>query len=144
MLYNLANEFEYQKALKKFESLLKKKSIIELSEKKQRSPKSNKYMHVCFGLVAIEYGHTIEEVKQLLFKATLFPDYYLKGVKEVFGKKKHIVLSTRDVDQEVLTQQITKFRNYAAMELNVYIPSPEEHKLINLAYLEIEKQKQYL
>lgn len=144
MLYNLANEFDKNKVLAKLESLIKKGAIIELTEKTKRSSNLNKYMHVCFGLVAIDKGYTMKDVKQDLFKCILFPDYYVQGTKEVFGRTKEIVLSTADTPQEILTDQLTKFRNYAAMELQVYIPSPEEHRLIELATIEIEKQKQYL
>lgn len=144
MFYNLANEFEKNKALTKLESLIKKGAIIELTEKKERSLNLNAYMHVCFGIVGLELGYNIDDVKTMLFKLTLFNEYYDKGVKEVFGKKKRVVLSTKETPHDVLCEQVDLFRNYCIGELGIYIPSPEEHKALKQAEVLINNNKNYL
>lgn len=43
-----------------------------------------------------------------------------------------------------MTLAIERFRNWAAQEAEIYIPSPEEHRLVQMMEIEASRAKQYL
>lgn len=143
MFYNLKNDLDKKKAIVKFDSLLKNGSVIELTEKKSRSLNLNSYMHVCFGIVAIEYGLTIEDVKQHLFKGVVNKNYYYLGLDIVFGQNVVKYKSTAQTTNAELSGHLDKFRNYCAAELGLYIPEPHEREIILQAQKEINNYNTY-
>ena len=128
MLYDLQKNTDIEKAKVKFDYLLKKGVLIELTEKrKKRTIQQNKYLHVLFALFGINFGYTIEESKTLI----------KRELKYYYKKNEHIFLSkTSEMNTKELTLFIDKFRNYSSKH-GLYLPSADEY-LMN--YAEIERE----
>lgn len=126
--------------------MLKKKGcIVDLTEKKpQRSDNQNRYLHAALGYVALEFGETLEYVKEYYFKRLCNRDLFVVTKEDKrMGRTVNDTRSTADLDTGEMTTAIERFRNWCAGE-GCYIPSPDEHRLVQMMELEIERNKMYL
>jgi hypothetical protein len=119
MKFDLAIEFDVNKATAYFNKLVKDKAKIDLIRfMEKRTIQQNKYLHVCLTIFGNEFGYTLAESKTLLKRqAGLF---YIKN-NDKFLK------STADLDTQELTQFIDFIRT-TAEEHGCYIPTAEEYK----------------
>lgn len=128
MLYDTKKNTDKEKAKVRFNYLLEKEVVIELSEKrKKRSIQQNKYLHVLFSLFGIEFGYNLEEAK-ILIKREL--KYFYKKNDIIFLQK------TSKMNSKELTIFIEKFRNYSSVN-GLHLPSSEIY-LLN--YIDIDKE----
>lgn len=138
MIYDLNNETEFKKFNIRLNKLLTNKCKVELNEiRKKRTYKQNRYLHLLLGLFSLELGYTIVESK-ILFK---------RLNKDVFEYKKNnitFVKSSAKLDALELTKSIDKFRNWASVNGGIYLPAPDEIKLLNEVDELIKSKKQYL
>ena len=137
MIYNTSKEDEAKNALIKLELLISRGVIVEVKEKKKvRSISQNSYLHVIITIYAIEYGCSLDEMKQLL--------KYWKRLYKVKGKA-IIYDQTSKMNSEELTGFIEWIRTRVAQMLDIYIPTSEEYiqdqHNINM---HIKKFEQYL
>lgn len=146
MLYDLQNELQAQNFKARCNVLYSKKCIVELTEKKeQRTLKQNSYLHAALGFFGLQFGYTIEEVKRWYFKDMCNPEMFVRFKKDIItGEQRKIHRSTSDLTTEEMTIAIERFRNWAADKAGVYIPSPEEHRLVMQMEIEVMKGKMYL
>lgn len=144
MLFDLNNEFYRGQAKLRFEKLLDKRCIIDLTEKTNRTMPQNRYLHACLGCLALHLGETLEDVKKYIFKIKINPDIFLedKEIKHI-GKVKSIK-SSSTISKDEMTLAIERLRNWASQEENLYIPSSDEYLLIQQMEIEIERAKAYL
>lgn len=138
MKYDLSNEFELNEYLIQSDLLIKKGAKVDLSEFEPRTFNQNSYLHLCIGLIAIENGNRLKDEKKNLKNICPFMrEYDEKGNFEI---KKTSKLNTLE-----LTKFIEWIRNFASMELGIYIPSPDEYLQNKYAIdKEIESHKEYL
>lgn len=145
MMYDLNNPLHRESFKVKANALVKKGVIVELTEKKPtRSDNQNRYLHAALGYVALEFGETLDYVKETYFKKLCNRDLFVveKDDKRT-GRKEIEVRSTADLDTGEMTTAIERFRNWTASE-GCYIPSPDEHRMVQLMEIEIERNKQFL
>ncbi|MEC4049303.1 hypothetical protein OX284_007660, partial [Flavobacterium sp. SUN046] len=65
MIFNSEIELEKKMAIERFRFFLSKGKTFELKEKKpKRSISQNNYLHLILSWYALEYGETLEYVKQ--------------------------------------------------------------------------------
>ena len=144
MLYDLSNPLQCESFKVKAEALAKKGGIVELTEKKlQRTASQNRYLHSILAYFALEVGETAEYVKMNYFKLLCNRDLFVREVDDKFAGKIRVVRSSSDLDTEEMTRAIERYRNWAASE-GVYIPSPEEHLMVQQMEIEISRNRQYL
>ena len=126
-------------------ALVKKGVIVELTEKKpQRSDTQNRYLHAAIGYAALEFGETLEYVKEHYFKRLCNRDLFVVERDDGrIGRKVVETRSTSDLDTGEMTTAIERFRNWTAAQ-GCYIPSPDEHRLVQMMELEIERNKTFL
>ena len=138
MIYDTSKELEVNKLLSRLDALLSKKCVIELTEKKKtRTLSQNSYLHVCITLFAIDFGCSIFSSKVFLKEQC--------GFMMVLHKGKRHYRSTTQLDTLEMTKFIDWIRNYSAIELGCYIPTPDEYIQNKFAIdSEIEKFKEYL
>ena len=128
MLFDLSKHIDKEQAKARFEYLIEKGVLIDISEKrKKRTIQQNKYLHVLFALFGIEFGYNIEESKTLIKREL---KYFYKKNEQIFLKK------TSKMNTEELTIFIEKFRNYSSQN-GLYLPSAEMY-LLN--YIDIDKE----
>lgn len=145
MLYNLSSQFEAQQARTRLEMLIKRGCIIELTEKKpRRSLQANKYLHVILAYFASQIGETTEYVKQKYYKALVNPQTFIREREDRFLGKVRYLRSSAELDSAEFALTIDRFRNWASMEVGIYIPSPDEDRLIQLMEIEAERNNRFL
>ena len=146
MLYDISNELQAENFKKRCNLLFKKKCVVDLTEKKpQRTLRQNSYLHAALGYFGVQFGYRIEEVKEWYFKETCNPDLFVRKVHDVItGTDRRVLRSSADLDTEQMTLAIERFRNWAADVAGVYIPSPEEHRLVEQMEMDVQRAKLYL
>lgn len=88
--------------------------------RESRTLRQNAYLHVVLSAIADETGYTLHEIKEF------FRQMFLSDPVEICNKVVYVGRSTIDTDTEEMNKFIDNIRNYAATNLNMYIPSPDE------------------
>ena len=149
-LFNLHNEYEasqFKEYCKKIyvECIKSPLGLVEVKKKhRPRSDSQNKYLHVVLGYYASEFGYSLEEVKQDLFKRKINKDVFEVEVVNKRGQKVKRLRSSRDLDTLELTIAIDRFRNWSSAVCGLYIPAPNETEALFAAQQQIESYEQYL
>ena len=144
MLYDLSNPLQCENFKVKSEALAKKGCIVELTEKKpQRTSSQNRYLHSILAYFGLEVGETAEYVKRHYFKILCNKDIFIREVEDKFLGRVKVLRSSADLDTEEMTRAIERYRNWCSTQ-GCYIPSPEEHLMIQQMEIEISRNKQYL
>ncbi|MBD5183977.1 MAG: hypothetical protein HDS97_03695 [Bacteroidales bacterium] len=146
MLYDLSNELQAENFKRRCNLLYKNRGIVDLTEKKQqRTIRQNSYLHAALGYFGLQFGYTIDEVKRWYFKETCNRELFVKEISDRFTGETRIQLrSSSDLTTEEMTLAIERFRDWSAMKAGVYIPSPDEHRLVMQMEIEAERARQYL
>lgn len=146
MEYDVSNPLHREQARERLEALLGKGyGIIELSEvKPQRSLKQNKYLHLLLGFFASEYGETIDYVKEQYFKLAANRSIFVRERDDKLAGRVSYLRSTRDLDKGEMQMAIERFRNWSSINAGIYLPSADEHRLLELAEIEISRNKNFL
>lgn len=144
MLYDLSIETDKSRAERRFSQLKKEGSIIELTKKQPRTLSQNSYLHLLLGWFAIEYGETLEYVKQRMFKPLSKDIFEYERVNPKSGELRKAYRSSRDVSAAQMTTAIDRFRGWSSKEAAIYLPEPNEDKFLASIQVEMERQKQYL
>lgn len=135
MIYELANRVDRDKAITRFKNLLDNDKRIELTVKHpKRTIRQNAYLHLILSAFGLNFGYTLEETKQYIFKKEVNPEIFYEGEKEGLVKMEKW-RSTAELDTGELTNAIDRFLDYSAK--NGYrLPEPED--MVWIAELEKE------
>lgn len=146
MLFDLSNDLHAENFKKRCNMLYRKKCVVELTEKKQqRTLSQNAYLHAALGYFGLQVGYTIEEVKAWYFKETCNPEMFVRTKTDaITGEQRKTLRSSSDLTTEEMTVAIERFRNWSADKAGIYIPSPEEHRLVTQMEIEVQRAKTYL
>ena len=144
MIYNPKNEIDCKKAIEKLKYFISKGQKFELKAKyPKRSIAQNNYLHLILTAFSIETGYTVEEVKQDIFKKIVNPDIFYVG--EASGPIQEVVIerwkSSASLNTQEMTLAIDRFRNFASIELGIYLPEPNDLALLEQLEEEISKHK---
>jgi len=144
MIYNPKNEFDCKKAIEKLKYFISKGQKFELKAKyPKRSIAQNSYLHLILTAFSIETGYTVEEVKQDIFKKIVNPDIFYIG--EASGPIQEVIIerwkSSASLNTQEMTLAIDRFRNFASIELGIYLPEPNDLTIISQLEEEISKHK---
>lgn len=144
MLYDTSNPFQEKQLITRMEAAIKKGAIVEFTEKKPpRTQNQNKYLHVTLSYFACEVGETVEYVKDKYYKLLCNRDIFVREVEDKYLGKIKILRSTSELDTEEMRLSIERWRNWSAGE-GIYIPSADEHRLVQQMEIEVSRNKQYL
>ena len=145
MIYDTSNPLDKANFLLRAKKLAESGKIIEMSEKKpRRSLPQNKYLHVILAYFGTQTGNTLEWVKQQYYKKLVNPDLFIREKEDKYLGKIKVLRSSADLDTSEFSLSIERFRNWAAQEASIYIPSSDEAILIQQMEIEIERDKEYL
>lgn len=146
MLYDLDNPLQAENFKRRCNQLYKKRCIVELTERKpRRSDSQNRYLHAALGYFGLQYGYRAEQVKQWYFKELCNPDIFVREITDkVTGEKRMSLRSSAELTTEEMTTAIERFRNWASAEAGIYIPSPEEHRMVEMMEIEVQRGKMFL
>lgn len=146
MIYNPSKQLDVSKAIEKLKFFISKQQPFELKAKKPtRSLNQNRYLHLIIGWYALEYGETMEYIKQEVFKKqvnrSIFKTEY---INRITGEIREDYRSTADLDTQEMTMAIDRFRNYASKEAGIYLPEPSDLTLLQEIDIQISNNQHYL
>lgn len=145
MVYDTSNPLDNANFLLRAKKLAERGKIVELTEKKpRRSLPQNKYLHVILAYFGTQTGNTLEWVKQQYYKKLVNPDLFIREKEDKYLGKIKVLRSSADLDTCEFSLSIERFRNWAAQEAGIYIPSADEAILIQQMEIEIERNKEHL
>lgn len=132
MIYNFKIESDQVKAKKRFNQLIDKEARIELLEKNgTKNPSQNRYLHLLLGWFALEYGDSIQYVKQELFKKQINPALFkTQYINKKTGEIREDWRSWADLNKEDAALSITRFKDWASKEAGIDLPDPDEREFI--------------
>ncbi len=149
-LFNLHNPYERQQfreyVNRIYEECIRAPlGLVEVKKKhRQRSSSQNAYLHVVLGYYASEFGYTIEEVKQDIFKRKVNKDIFEVERVNRRGEKVRRLRSSRDLDVQEMTHAIERFRNWSSAVAGLYIPAANETEALFAAQQQMEQYEEYL
>lgn len=145
MIYNLSNPLDVQNAKARLEFLVKRGSVVELTEKKpKRSLSQNRYLYLLLGYFASQTGNTLEWVKQQYYKKLCNPDIFIGEREDRFLGRVKYVRSSADLRTDEMNVSIERFRNWSASEAGIYLPDPTNEAELAALQVEVERYKTYL
>ena len=144
-LFDTSNPLDKANFLLRAKKLAESGKIVELTEKKpKRSLPQNRYLHVILAYFGTQTGNTLEWVKQQYYKKLVNPDLFIREKEDKFLGRIKVLRSSADLDTSEFSLSIERFRNWAAQEAGIYIPSADEAILIQQMAIEIERNKEHL
>lgn len=145
MVYDTSNPLDKANFLLRAKKLAESGKVIEMTEKKpRRSLPQNRYLHVLLAYFGTQTGNTLEWVKQQYYKKLVNPDLFIREKEDKYLGKIKVLRSSADLDTAEMSLSIERFRNWAAQEAGIYIPSADEAILIQQMEIEIERNKEFL
>ena len=143
MQYDLTSDFQRKAFLSRVDNLLEKGCLVELTEKSARTKGQNNYLHLLLGVVAMETGNTLEDVKREYFKELVNPDIFRSYRTDNRGNTIRVYRSSADVSKEEMSMAIDRFKRWGA-ENGIYMPNPGDESLLREIAIEMGRNKAYL
>ena len=147
MLYDLSNVKHREQVRKRLDAILQDHSgMVELRlVKPKRTIKQNKYLHLIIGYFACSYGESEEYVKEQYFKIAANKQLFLVSkFDKALNQEVNYTRSSRDLTIDEMQLAIERFRNWSSINAGIYLPSAEEYRLLELAEIEIERNKEFI
>lgn len=143
MIYDLSSNIDSQRAETYFNSLKEKGNRIELKVKHpRRSISQNSYLHLILSAFGVNFGYTLQEVKQYIFKITVNPTIFYEGeVGEIVKVQR--LRSSADLDTSEMTIAIDNFLSYSAKN-GYQLPRPEDLVWLDELEKEVSAAEYYL
>ena len=109
MQYDLTSDFQRKAFLSKVDNLLDRGAVVELTEKTFRSKSQNNYLHLLIGVVAMETGNTLSDVKEYYFKEICNSDLFHRQHFDKLGNCIDTIRSSADLTKEEMSIAIDRF-----------------------------------
>lgn len=143
MQYDLTSDFQRKAFLARCHNLLDKGAVVELTEKAFRTPNQNRYLHLLLGIVAMETGNRLEDVKREYFKRLINPNIFMRYRTDTRGIDIAVYRSITVVSKQELSTAIDRFRMWGA-ENGIYMPSPDDREQLSEVEYQMGRMKSYL
>lgn len=140
MVYDLNTDIDRIRYEKRVKSLLDRRTVVELSERKpRRTTPQNAYLHLLLGEFAMQTGNTLEWTKAEYFKRHCNAELFvIRKRDELTHREVEVLRSSRDLDTGEMTTAIDRFKHWAAAECGIDLPDAEDREW--LGYIEREMQ----
>src|ERR1017187_6467637 len=143
--FNLSRAFEINEASKYLTILAEKHAYIGIEELTLGTNEQNRYFHLIVGYYALEYGETLQWVKQEIVKKVVCPEIFVcELISKKTGEVSQEIRSWSELTKPERTTVIDKFRNWSSKECGIYLPSPNEQGLLESIDKQLEQNKQWL
>ena len=145
MRYDGQNPLHAAQARARLEKMIRDGKIFDLTEKKPpRTLCQNAYLHVILAYFACQTGETAEYVKREYYKKLVNPSLFIRERDDRFLGRIKYLRSSAELTTEEMTLSIDRFRTWSSAQAGIYLPSPDEGRMISLMELEIERNREYL
>ncbi len=144
MILNLNIDFDREKFKTRSEFLLEKRKVVDLTEKTGRSGKQNNYLFLILNIFAMEYGESVEFIKERFFKELCNPELFVRTKEDKFLGEITYLRSSADLSKEEMITAIDRFKIWASKEGGIFIPDAiSDEERIELLR-QIDRNKNYL
>lgn len=143
MLYDLSSELQRKSFLARVEHLLERGSAVELTDKTSRTRNQNSYLHLLLGVVAMETGNTLADVKEYYFKNVCNSDIFHRQHRDKIGNYIVHIRSSADLTKEEMSMAIDRFKRWGA-ENGIYLPNPGDESLLREIEIQMGRNRAYL
>ena len=144
MIFDLKNPYEAKKFNEWASRMVEQGKAVECKQKfAQRSLSQNSYLHVLLAFFASEFGNSVEEVKQDIFKRQVNAAIFERERLNKRGMAVKYLRSTSDLDTAEMTLAIDRFCNWSASECGFPLPAPNEERFLLYAMKQAEEFEQY-
>lgn len=141
MLYDLSNELDRERLKARIAKDLEKRTAIDYSEHKFKTSQQNRYLHLLIGVVAMEYGTSIEYAKAEYFKRLVNHEIFAyTEADKVLGREVEKLKSITKIPIEELSKAIDKFKLWGR-ENGMRMPEANEKELLRLLEIELGRQR---
>ncbi len=145
MMYNTKNPIEAQDLKIKIGKLVGKGAMVEVTEKRPRSLKTNAYLHAILSYFGLQTGNTLDEAKNLYYKREVNADLFVRRKHDrLLGMEREYLRSTTELTQDEMSDSIDRFRAWSKEVAEIYIPSAEEHIALLHIQHDVERAKRFL
>lgn len=143
MQYDLTSDFQRKAFLSKVDLLMERGSVVELTERSFRTKRQNNYLHLLLGVVAMETGNTLADVKRHYFKDICNADLFHRQHFDKLNNAVTTIRSTADLTKEEMSTAIDRFKRWGS-ENGIYMPNPGDESLLREIAIEMGRNKAYL
>lgn len=144
MIFNLQNPYDIPKFQDYVRRLYNRRGVIEVRDvRPRRTVPQNSYLHLLLGYFGTLYGCSLEEAKVDFYKRTCNRDIFQRTKVNKFGKTVTYLRSSADLSVSEMTLSITRFRNWAASEAEIYLPDANTGAMIYMQQA-VERDKEYI
>ena len=134
MFFDLTNDAQRQHFREHVERLLKKGSVVRLTDEQPRTLEQNSFFQVLVTCFASKSGIHPRRVKDLI-KVTVCPDIFIRGTR---------LRSTADLTSTEMQTVISRFQNYAAIVAGIELPEANRYKTVIEAIRQVEKDRDFI
>lgn len=146
MIYDLNTEIDRIRYEKRVKSLLDRRTVVELSERKpKRTTPQNAYLHLLLGEFAMQTGNTLDWVKSEYFKRHCNAELFVVRKRdELTHREVEVLRSSRDLDTGEMTTAIDRFKHWAAAECGIDLPDAEDREWLGYIEREMQHNREWL
>ena len=145
MLYDGSNPLHARQAGERLRMLIDGGKVFELTERRPgRTSGQNRYLRVCLAFFGCQTGETAEYVKRYYYKMLCNKDIFMREREDRYLGRISYLRSSADLDSGEMALSIDRFRAWASSAAGVYIPSPDERRLIGLMEVEVERNREFI
>ena len=83
-------------------------------------------------------------MKREYFKKLVNSATFIREREDKFLGKIKYLRSSADLTTEEMSISIDRFRDWASQSAGIYLPNPDEDRLISLMEIEIERNKEFI
>ena len=144
MRYDLSNPFHAQQARARLEILISRGATADLTEKTSRTRDQNSYLHLAIRYLAMCLGEEPDYVKEQYYKRHCNADLFVRSrFDKNLRKEVSFLRSSRELSVEEMSLSIDRLLTFAVVELGEYIPTPDDHRMVQAMETEVERAKAY-
>lgn len=145
MIYDLANELDRVRLEKRFKALLTAQKVVEVKKyKPKRTSPQNRYLHALLGIVAIQTGNTLADVKTEYFKKHCNAEIFVTRRDDKILGSVEVLRSSASLDTGEMTTAIDRFVRWYETESGEVLPRPDDEAYIQAIEVEMAKHSYWL
>ena len=144
MLYDLHNELHRNAFKARCNALYHKGGIVELTDRSRRTQAQNRYLHLILGWFAVEYGETVQYVKEEYFKRLVNVDLFVTRRHDRWLGDVTVLRSTRELTTAEMSTAVDRFRDWSSREAGIYLPEANEEEMLRSMEVEVNRMSRYI
>ena len=123
--------------------LLDSDAFVELKKITDRSLSQNSYLHLILSYYGVEFGYSLNYVKQVIFKELVNPSIFIVDKMSKDGELYKDILSSAVVSMADLALSIDRFKNHSAKG-GLRLPEPSDLMYLREIMEAVELNKEHL